>query len=76
MCIIRLIAVLIMMILGHLIYHGIVTKCGVRNGRCLCGMRGYDPNALHARQVGEDYDGYSNISLSVPDHHDGEEHEG
>jgi hypothetical protein len=39
-------------------------------------MRGYDPNALHARQVGEDYDGYSNISLSVPDHPDVEEHEG
>jgi len=39
-------------------------------------MRGYDPNALHARQVGEGYDGFSSISLSVSDHPDVEEHEG
>jgi hypothetical protein len=55
-----------MIILGLLMYHACVTRCGVRNGTYPYGMQGYDPH--HADQVGiVDQDGFSDVSLNVPE---------
>ncbi len=59
-----------MVILGLLIYHAIVTRCGVRNGTCLCGMAGYEPHRAHqTAQVGGN-DGFNNVNLNQPDFDD------